>query len=420
MRSISKAKRTAHAHFRQDLAPHQSNSPDGLDPSDTYAQSVLQTTPRNVNPCPRKAIHANIQPLKAESSRHADSQLQPSPLPEGPNDRAALELELSEGHRIIRSRALLLLQDIRLIQHLQGEVGLTFTDDDRAKQLEQVAQGSIGAVLSVPRPSSARSVARALESDQDNALDVAVQHLSDVARWMHSAEHPDKGSTRDALARRIQVIVAALSDPNLQRIPAMALMHVEHEVLKRSYVNNETMYGDTIDQISRGDFFASEDGYAWSMEELSACLASNGGVMRNPLSHKPFSESDIRGIVQHPLGNKLVPLQEEQARMSQGIRPQTIEELEKLSSTLLADMSEQQISSRHAIDEFLSHVAVLPQAEQDAIDRLRVPATDSHTGQAFDCTIGDAVRDAQANKICLHKTGDLIGQAARYLRTLKG
>lgn len=37
---------------------------------------------------------------------------------------------------------------------------------------------------------------------------------------------------------------------------------------------------------------------------------------------------------------------------------------------------------------------------------------------AQNCTIWEAVRDARANKICLHKTGDLIGQAAHYLRTL--
>ena len=37
---------------------------------------------------------------------------------------------------------------------------------------------------------------------------------------------------------------------------------------------------------------------------------------------------------------------------------------------------------------------------------------------AQNCTIWEAVRDARANKICLLKTDDLIGQAAHYLRTL--
>jgi hypothetical protein len=70
-------------------------------------------------------------------------------------------------------------------------------------------------------------------------------------------------------------------------------------------------------------------------------------------------------------------------------------------------------------DEFVAYLATLPKAEQEAIDRLRVPARDSHTGQAFDCTIGDAVRDAKANRICVHKTGDLLSQAATYLRKTK-
>jgi hypothetical protein len=79
-------------------------------------------------------------------------------------------------------------------------------------------------------------------------------------------------------------------------------------------------------------------------------------------------------------------------------------------------MSIDQLSSRKAIDDFLAYKAILPCEEQRSLDELRVPARDSHTGQAFDCTIGEAVRDAQANKICLHKTGDLIRQAAKYLR----
>ena len=94
-------------------------------------------------------------------------------------------------------------------------------------------------------------------------------------------------------------------------------------------------------------------------------------------------------------------MQLEQSRLSQGIRPATITQLDQLSATLLADQSTDQMASRHALDDFLAYVATLPQAEQTAIDELRVPATDSHTGQPFDCTIGQAVRDARANVTCL-------------------
>lgn len=64
----------------------------------------------------------------------------------------------------------------------------------------------------------------------------------------------------------------------------------------------------------------------------------------------------------------------------------------------------------------MAYVATLPIAEQTAIDKLRVPAKDSHTGQSFDTSIGDAIRDAQGNRICFHKTGDLARQAVAHLR----
>jgi hypothetical protein len=90
-----------------------------------------------------------------------------------------------------------------------------------------------------------------------------------------------------------------------------------------------------------------------------------------------------------------------------------VEELAQLERRLLEDVSEEQVTSRQGLEDFLRHVVTLLEGEQRAIDGLRVPATDSHTVQAFDCSIGEAVRDGLANKICLHKTGDLIGQANR-------
>lgn len=90
-----------------------------------------------------------------------------------------------------------------------------------------------------------------------------------------------------------------------------------------------------------------------------------------------------------------------------------------MSAVLLADMSLDQMESRHVVDGFLGYVATLPESEQQALDRLRVPAKDSHTGQAFDTSIGEAVRDAKANRVCIHKTGDFLQQAARYLKRSK-
>lgn len=116
------------------------------------------------------------------------------------------------------------------------------------------------------------------------------------------------------------------------------------------------------------------------MEELVAAIQSNGGVMRNPLSKQMFTTEDVRNIVQHPLGKCLAALRIEQSKLSQGIRAKTIEELDKMAKVLLADMSEDQIKSRDILDAFSAYVATLPGAEQDALDKLRVPATDSHTG----------------------------------------
>ncbi len=122
-------------------------------------------------------------------------------------------------------------------------------------------------------------------------------------------------------------------------------------------------------------------------------------------------------IVQHPLGKRLAALQIEQSKLSQGVRPKTIEELEKMSTVLLADMSSDQMESRRVVEAFRAYIATLPESEQNALDRLRVPAKDSHTGQAFDTSIGEAVQDSLAGKLCFHKTGDLLKQAARHLRS---
>jgi hypothetical protein len=62
----------------------------------------------------------------------------------------------------------------------------------------------------------------------------------------------------------------------------------------------------------------------------------------------------------------------------------------------------------------------VPELEQKAIDQLKCPARDSHTGQKYDFSIGEAVRDAKGNRVCFHKTGDFIKQAATYLRQNQG
>ena len=138
--------------------------------------------------------------------------------------------------------------------------------------------------------------------------------------------------------------------------------------------------------------------------------------MRNPLSKEMFTVADIKEILQHPQGKSLGTLQDKQFKLKRGVRSTTQVKLANLAKILVDDMSENQIPSRRAVDMFAGYVATLPDAEQRAIDELKVPAKDSHTNTEFDSTIGDAIRDAKMNRLCFHKAGDFLRQAAEYLR----
>ncbi|KAI9892428.1 MAG: hypothetical protein M1814_001385 [Vezdaea aestivalis] len=196
----------------------------------------------------------------------------------------------------------------------------------------------------------------------------------------------------------------------------MALMHVEHEIFKREYAVRETMLGDKVSDIPRSNFWVSEDNYPWDMDELVQAISANGGVARNPLTKQLFTADDTKAIIAHSLGKCLAALAVEQSELSKGVRPDTIGHLKMLSGIFLGHDTEDQLESRSAVDKFFVYVATLPEVEQRAIDKLRVPAVDRHTGQQFDCCIGDALRDAQANRICFHKAGDLLRQAVAHLK----
>jgi hypothetical protein len=370
------------------------------------------------------------------------------PRPAIPEDIEAAQIELLRGYQALRTKAAKLLRETCLVRDLAKQNGDPMTESrgssimnvlgsilfvakkkeeplssglgGHIQNLTDLAYGRVSSVVRVRQPGSAQSVARAMESNTERALDIAVGDLEDMARWLRSTTSQsillDNDGVREALVKRVDMLSAALSN-GMQKYASMALMHVEHEILRRTYVCDETMYGDKVADIPRARFLVTEDGYPWDMEELAQAIASNGGVMRNPLSGQMFTTNDIRMIVQHPFGKRLAALQIEQSKLSQGVRPKTIEELEKMSTILLDDMSADQMESRHVVDKFMAYVATLPEPEQKALDGLRVPAKDSHTGQAFDTSIGEAVRDAQRNVLCFHKCGDLLKQAARHLRS---
>jgi len=400
-----------------------------LDPSNADAQNFLHHGRPSESPRPNpqhpgggfggrtgNSSRNNI-PREAVGSR-------PSP-PRTPEERAAMERELSDGYETVRARADALLREFRLVGDLKQREHITTQPNSHIQNLQALVNGRISAVVSTRPPCSVRAVAQTMKVEPDRALDIAVVDLADVVRWRRRSTNSDLtnsdstnsnyDSLRETLTKRVGALIAALPE-ELQQLPSTALMHIEHEELERAYANDETMYLSPVADIPRANFWVSEDNYAWDMDELARSLVSNGGVMRNPLSRQMFSPDDVRAIVQHPLGRQLAALQVEQSSLSKGVRAATIERLDRLSAILLNDLSDDQLPSRQAIDDFLTYLATLPHLEQRAIDNLRVPATDSHTGQPFDCTIGEAVRDGKANRICLHKTGDLIGQAVRHLR----
>ena len=185
--------------------------------------------------------------------------------------------------------------------------------------------------------------ARSLERDLTNVMCIDRSDVND-------------DSVREALVKRMLVIQNTLPE-TLKVYCELALMHVEHENLKRKYANEETMLLEPIANIAREDFYVTEDNYAWDMSELVQAITANGGVMRNPLSKQMFTPKDVRGIMMSTHGKPLVALQVAQKEMSQGVRPETIARMDKLADVMLAEKERDSMQSRKALDEFQAYVA---------------------------------------------------------------
>ena len=346
------------------------------------------------------------------------------------NSPAVSLLELEYYYVDLMKNAETLLGEMRVLKDLNA-VGC----EEQILDLEAIANGQVSGVLRIKPLESIKRVAEAIMADSKgknrDGLDTAVKDLEDLARWLKRTggitersysditrrpSDNDQDKVREALVKRVKALKALLPK-SFQPLADSALMHADHEILHRKYVNDETMVSlDPVSDIPRANFWTSEDGYAWDMEELAASITSRKGVMRNPLSGQMFTRSDIRAIVQHPFGKGLKALQVEQSKLKRGVRQETVGELDKMAKVLLEDMTEDGKPSRLAVEAFVSYLETLPGAEQKAVDDLKVPAKDSHTGMAFDTTIGEAVNDVQANKVCSHKTGDFLAQAVKYLR----
>ncbi|KAF2420007.1 hypothetical protein EJ08DRAFT_32325 [Tothia fuscella] len=356
--------------------------------------------------------------------------IKPAILPSDPNKLNSEKESLIQGYTTLRAKAKALFRDSQLVLGLRQRKGLPIDDGPPLYGLEELAAGRITTVLkgqpnsnsnsdntplsTFPRPpDSARAVAKRMQANPTGATALVTADLDYMLHWLPEPMNND--IKREMLAKRVRTLNAALPK-NFYASTHVAMMHMDHECLDRKYVNDETMLGDTIAEIPRALFYATEDNYAWSMDELVQAITSNNGVFRNPLSKHMFTPADISAILQHPLGKPLAALSIEQGRLKKGVRAATVDAMEKMAKAFMEDMEENALESRNAVDEFLAFLATLPDAEQQAIDKLSVPAKDTHTGQAFDGTIGEAVRDAKANKLCFHKAGDLIQQAVVHLR----
>jgi hypothetical protein len=242
-----------------------------------------------------------------------------------------------------------------------------------------------------------------LEADPDDAREIMADDFQEVAEWARSlVPAPDDDGLRARLLRRKKMLAAALG-PRFEGKIDTALTSAERQIFRRSFENSETMLGDPVSDIPRANFFVSEDNFAWDMEELVQALQAQGGVMRNPLSRHMFSVDDIGKICGHPLGRCLRPLRQAQDRLRRGFHPTTVAHVAGLGDVMLRDQTENIGPTRRAIDEFNAYVATLPPDEQEAVQSLKIPATDQYTGQPYDLTIGDSVRDVVANVVCSHK-----------------
>ena len=332
--------------------------------------------------------------------------------------------ELEEGYNGLLKRARILHEQAKLWHDLK-EMNSNGTEE-HLMNIAMLAQGKLSHVVRTEPLKSVKDVAKAMTTKNERPdrsgfdivyedLEGVIQKLSNKSGQARTSLDDNYDTLRDALIKRVSSLKALVPE-DVKMLADRALMHAEHELLHRSYVNTETMYGDAVSDIKRENFWASEDGYAWDMDELAQAITSNNGVMRNPLSKVMFTPADVRNIVHHPQGKGLAALQMDQSKLKRGLRPTTIDELANLAKVLLEDMTLDQVPSRRAIEEFVAYVATLPKTEQQAINSLKVPATDSHTGTGYDCTVGEAVRDAQGNRVCTHKTGDFLHQAAEYLK----
>jgi uncharacterized protein YukE len=186
--------------------------------------------------------------------------------------------KLMDSYRTFQNKAKSLLRDLRLLQSLQSRKGLGKVDYGQQDKLRALADGRITTVLrdnvqstntaskSTYNPESARAVAQRMKAEPSYAFSIVISDLEAMIPWLKSiwqdATPLDEDTLRELLLKRITLMKAALPE-SLEHHADAALMHMEHEKLQRRYVNEETMYGDSVAEIARDKFLVTEDNYAW-------------------------------------------------------------------------------------------------------------------------------------------------------------
>jgi hypothetical protein len=319
-----------------------------LDPKDKEMLGFVEKHQTTAPASPTKSENRTLNKLLPRFKTKYKAETVPVPTTDG--ERGWLEKRLIDAITTLQERAGMLSRDMRVVTEVRKGRGESISRDDELDALKSLANGQLGTFNS-QNPHSARAIARDIETENDpqKAIGLAISDLEDILDRLRSSDNPpNDDSIREILSKRCRIIATSLSAEKQDQVN-LALMHLEHEKLGRKYHNSETMFGDEVKDIHRSDFLMSEDGYAWSMDELAQAITAGGGVMRNPLSKEMFSTTDIKRIIQHPTGNKLAVMQLEQSKLSKGVRSTTIDQLSKLADVFLTDMEDDQRASRLAL-----------------------------------------------------------------------
>jgi hypothetical protein len=254
----------------------------GLAPTDPDVAEFLKVLEKKPEPpVPKKAAEVTSTSLTQPRRQNINNaRYRARPISKHESNRPGLTLgkpvgdlddsqrDLVTGYRNIRAKATHVFSNMLRLQALQKKAGLP--QSKNLAKVHAMADGDNDATcIGMRPPGSARSVARNVRNNSEEATNLVILDLEDMIRWIRAPYGTPSGasidSIRDALVTRRRAIESVLPD-ELKIHCEHGFMHVEHEHLERNYVNDETMYGDEVKDIPREDFYVTEDNYAWSMD----------------------------------------------------------------------------------------------------------------------------------------------------------